>query len=140
MCVLIFYLEFRFLNKFKTMKVDEKVQALLLADPNEFEKVFMPGLGNKSLYMYFNNVFSPGKLFVLFSAMLLVLYPKNVFLKISTFLLLLIFVSFDKFIDHFSISFLVHFPSLYQKFLKYLYNFVCLISVWLSYCHQLFWW
>ena len=72
MCVLIFYLEFRFLNKFKTMKVDEKVQALLLADPNKFEKVFMPGLGNKSLYMYFNNVFSPGKLFVLFSAMLLV--------------------------------------------------------------------
>ena len=52
------------------------------------------------------------------------MYPKNVFLKISTFLLLLIFVSFDKFIDHFSISFLVHFPSLYQKFLKYLYNFV----------------
>ena len=54
------------------MKVDGKVQSLLLADPEEFEKVFMPGLGNKLFYMYSNNVFSPGKLFVLFSVMLLV--------------------------------------------------------------------
>ena len=66
MCILIFYLKFRILNKFKTMKVDGKVQSLLLADPEEFEKVFMPGLGNKLFYMYSNNVFSPGKLFTVF--------------------------------------------------------------------------
>ena len=58
MCILIFYLKFRILNKCKTMKVDGKVQSLLLADPEEFEKVFMPGLGNKLFYMYSNNVFS----------------------------------------------------------------------------------
>ena len=56
------------------MKVDGKVQSLLLADSQEFEKVFLClCLDNKPLYiMYFNNLFSPGKLFVLFSAMLLV--------------------------------------------------------------------
>ena len=43
-------------------------------------------------------------------------------------MLLLIFASFNKFINHFSISFLVHFPSLYQKLSKYFYNFECFIS------------
>lgn len=54
----------------KAVKFDRKVQSLLLEDPKGLEKVFMPGLDKKPLYIYFVNVFSPGvNYFLLFSDM-----------------------------------------------------------------------
>lgn len=54
----------------KAVKFDRKVQSLLLEDPKGLEKVFMPGLDKKPLYIYFVNVFSPGvSYFLLFSDM-----------------------------------------------------------------------
>ena len=41
----------------KAVKFDRKVQSLLLEDPKGLEKVFMPGLDKKPLYIYFVNVF-----------------------------------------------------------------------------------
>ena len=78
----------------KAVKFDRKVQSLLLEDPKGLEKVFMPGLDKKPLYIYFVNVFSPGvNYFLLFSDMFILHVQvsnnrKTLCQKMATFLLL----------------------------------------------------